>query len=99
MSQSIGLGHLSLTTGFQERGSVVNRGKKLPKKKKMVQETLLELKDINLQVNRPMSTNTVDGRRSPPGLQSLSSIYAFMDILATQYQSRYSFQNPDLAAS
>lgn len=64
----------------------------------MIQETLSELKDMNIQVNRPISTNTMDGRRSPPGLQSLSSIYALMDILATQYRSRYSFQNPDLSA-
>ena len=64
----------------------------------MVQETVSELKDMNLQVNRLMNTNTMDGRRSPPGLQSLSNIYALMDNLATQYQSRYFFQNPDLSA-
>lgn len=71
---------------------------KKKKKKEMVPETVSELKAMNFQVNRLMSTNTMDGRRSPPGLQSLSNIYALMDILATQYQSRYSFQNPDLSA-
>ena len=95
VSQSIRSGDLSLTIGFQERGSVVNRGKKL-REKKMVQDTVLEMKDMNLQVNRLMNTNTMDGRRSPPGLQSFSNIYALMDILASH--SRYLFQNPDLSA-
>ena len=93
----------------QIRGPVINnrlsgkrkcskQRKEITKKKKMVQETVSELKDMNLQVNRLMNTNTMDGRRSPPGLQSLSNIYALMDNLATQYQSRYFFQNPDLSA-
>lgn len=91
----------------QIRGPVINnrlsgkrkcskQRKEITGKKKMVQDTVLEMKDMNLQVNRLMNTNTMDGRRSPPGLQSFSNIYALMDILATH--SRYLFQNPDLSA-